>query len=148
MAFTARTYESGRPIAAIENGISLSVAFGQAQYLFPSFLQRLVLRVGSIMPWSSRFIRAAIDRYRVKHKTAGNQSAASVQSGARRFTLLREVEIDADAIQITDVIRDDRNAMSADTIFYEIRPSGVRKRSRATSQNSRTSSRRGRPGLV
>jgi hypothetical protein len=126
VAFTARTYKSGRPIAAIENGISLSVAFGQAQYLFPSFLQRLVLRVGSIMPWSSRFIRAVIDRYRVKHRTAGNQSAASVQSGARRFTLLREVEIDADAIQITDVIRDYRNAMSADTIFYEIRPSGVR----------------------
>jgi hypothetical protein len=128
VAFTARTYQSGRPIAAIENGISLSVAFGRARYLFPSFLQRVVLRVGSVTPWSSRLIRAAIDRYRVKHRTAGNQSAASVQSGARRFTLLRKVEIDADAVRITDAIRDERNAMSSDSIFHEIRPRGIREK--------------------
>ena len=41
VAFTARTYESGRPIAPIENGVSLSVSFGRTQYLFPSFLQRI-----------------------------------------------------------------------------------------------------------
>jgi hypothetical protein len=127
VAFTARTYESGRPIAELESGISLSVSFGQAHYLFPSFLQRLVLRVGSVTPWSSRLIRTLIDRYRVKHKTAGNQSAALVQSGARRFTLLRQVEIDGDTLRITDLIRDDKNAMSADTIFSEIRPSTLRR---------------------
>ena len=125
MAFTARTYESGRPIAPIENGVSLSVSFGRTQYLFPSFLQRVVLRVGSITPWSSRLIRAAIDRYRVKHRTAANQSAASVQRAARQFTLLRKVEIHADVVRITDVIRDDWKAMSAHSIFHEIRPSGV-----------------------
>jgi hypothetical protein len=128
VVFTARTYDSSRPIAAIDNGISLSVAFGRAQYFFPSLLQRLLLRLGSVTPWSSRSIRALIDRYRVKHRTAGNQSAASVQSGALRFTLLRNVVIDADSIRIIDVIRDGRNAMSADTILYEIRPSGARKR--------------------
>ena len=127
VAFTARTYETGRPIEEIESGISLSVAFGQARYVFPSFLQRLVLRVGSVTPWSSRFVRALIDRYRVKYRTAGNQSAASVQSGARRFTLSRHVEVDADALRITDVIRDDKNAMSADTIFSEIGPSDIGK---------------------
>jgi len=61
------------------NGVSTSISFGETQYLFPSFLQRLVLRAGSMTPAASQLTRSLIDRYRVKHRTSANQSVASWQ---------------------------------------------------------------------
>lgn len=136
LAFSARSHRSGRTIVRIDKGVSVSVTFGRTRYIFPNFLQRLVLRLGSVTPWSSRILRAAIDRYRVKHGTSGNQTAASVQSGTRRFHLQRAVEIDGDTVCITDVVRDAKSAMSVDTLFNELGPAGVGKRLPAVAAGS------------
>jgi hypothetical protein len=41
-----RGYDAGRSLWLTGNGISTSIFFGETQYLFPSFVQRLVLRAG------------------------------------------------------------------------------------------------------
>ena len=107
------------------NSVSTSISFGEAQYLFPSFLQRLLLRAGSIIPASSKLTRSLIDRYRIKHRTSANQSVASVASAAQRFTLDRQIEIDGETVRITDVLRDRENALSPEMIFPELLVCGV-----------------------
>ena len=107
------------------NGVSTSISFGETQYLFPSFLQRLVLRAGSMTPAASQLTRSLIDRYRVKHRTSANQSVASVATAARRFTLERRVEIDGETVRITDVLRDRDNALSPEMIVPELAVCGA-----------------------
>src|SRR4029079_10996841 len=97
-----------------------SISFGEARHLFPSFLQRLLLRAGSMTPSSSRFTRSLIDRYRIRRRTAANQSVASVAGSSQRFTLERQIEIDGEAVRITDVLRDRENALSPEMIFPEL----------------------------
>jgi hypothetical protein len=123
--FAVRDYDSNRPLWVTADGVSTSISFGEAQYLFPSFLQRLVLRAGSMTPAASRFTRSLIDRYRIKHRTAANQSVASVAGAAQRFTLERRVEIDGETVRITDVLRDHANALSPEMIFPELSVCGV-----------------------
>jgi hypothetical protein len=123
--FAVRSYDAGRPLSLAGNGIATSVAFGEARYLFPSFLQRLILRAGSMTPASSRFMRALIDRYRVAHRTAGNQSVASVAGSVQRFTLERRIEIDGAIVRIADVLRDGEHGLASDTICPEISVCGM-----------------------
>lgn|SRR6185437_11858827 len=72
--FAVRDYNSDRPLRMTGSGVSTSISFGEAQYLFPSFLQRLLLRAGSMIPASSKLTRSLIDRYRIRRGTAANQS--------------------------------------------------------------------------
>jgi hypothetical protein len=123
--FAVRDYDSNRPLRVTGNGVSTSVSFGETQYLFPSFLQRLLLRAGSMTPASSRFTRSLIDRYRIRRRTSANQSVASVTAAARRFTLERQIEIDGETVRITDVLRDRENALLPEMIFPELSVCGV-----------------------
>jgi hypothetical protein len=123
--FAMRDYDSDRPLRVTGSGVSTSISFGEAQYLFPSFLQRLLLRAGSMTPSSSRFTRSLIDRYRIRRRTAANQSVASVAGASQRFTLERQIEIDGETVRITDVLRDRENALSPEMIFPELSVCGV-----------------------
>jgi len=123
--FAVRNYDSDRSLRVTGSGISTSISFGETQYLFPSLLQRLVLRAGSMTPASSRFTRSLIDRYRIRRRTAANQSVASVAGAAQRFTLERQIEIDGETVRITDVLRDHDNALSPEMIFPELSVCGV-----------------------
>jgi hypothetical protein len=123
--FAVRDYDSNRPLRVTGNGVSTSISFGETHYLFPRFLEGLVLRAGSMSPAASRFTRSLIDRYRIKRRTAGNQSVASVAAAAQRFTLERQVEIDGETVRITDVLRDRENALSPEMIFPELSVCGV-----------------------
>ena len=107
------------------SGVSTSISFGETKYLFPSFLQRLLLRAGSMTPASSRFTRSLIDRYRIRRRTAANQSVASVAGADQRFTLDRQIDIDGETARITDVLRDRENALSSEMIFPELSVCGV-----------------------
>jgi hypothetical protein len=124
-AFAVRDYDSDRPLRVTGNGISTSISFGETQYLFPGFLQRLALRAGSVTPASSRFTRSLIDAYRIRRRTAANQSVASVAGASQRFTLERQIEIDGETVRITDVLRDRENALSPEIIFPELSVCGV-----------------------
>lgn len=123
--FAVRNYDPDRPLWLTGNGMSTAISFGEAQYLFPSLLQRLALRAGSTTAASSRFTRSLIDRYRVKRRTAVNQSVASVAGAAQRFTLERQIEIDCETVRITDVLRDHGSALSPEMIFPELSVCGV-----------------------
>jgi hypothetical protein len=118
--FTARTYGENRSISPAGNGLSFSVAFGELRYLSPSFLQKIVLRVCCATPTSSRITRALIDRYRLKHRSAINQSASAVGKGNQRFSLLREVVVDKNIIRIVDLLRDQQGAMSSAKVSYRL----------------------------
>jgi hypothetical protein len=123
--FAVRDYDPGRPLWVTGNGVSISIAFGETQYLFPSFLQRLLLRAGSMTPASSKLTRSLIDRYRIRRRTAGNQSVASIAGAAQRFTLERQIDIDGETVRIADVLRDRENALSSEMIFPELSVCGV-----------------------
>jgi hypothetical protein len=123
--FAVRDYNSDRPLRMTGSGVSTSISFGEAQYLFPSFLQRLLLRAGSMIPASSKLTRSLIDRYRIRRRTAANQSVASVAGADQRFTLDRQIDIDGETARITDVLRDRENALSSDMIFPELSVCGA-----------------------
>jgi hypothetical protein len=57
----------------------------------------------SVTPASSAS-RSLIDAYRIRRRTAANQSVASV-AGASNATLERQIEIDGETVRITDVAR-------------------------------------------
>jgi hypothetical protein len=83
-----------------------------------------VLRVGSTTPWSSRMTRAIIDRYRIKNRTALNQSATSAGIGRVRFTLDRQVAVRPGAVRITDLLQDQSGRLSSDAIQAELGAGG------------------------
>jgi hypothetical protein len=123
--FAARSYDAGRPLSNTDDGISASLGLGKMRYLFPNFRQRLILRLGSMTPLSSRLTRSLIDRYRVAHRTAANQSAASTAKAAQRFTLERKIKIDGDTVRIVDRLSDSKKALSSDAIACEIAVCGA-----------------------
>ena len=77
------------------------------------------------MPASSKLTRSLIDRYRIRRRTAANQSVASVAGADQRFTLERRIEIDGETVRITDVLRDRENALSSEMIFPELSVCGI-----------------------
>jgi hypothetical protein len=103
-ALTSLTYSADR--AAELSGATLAIGFelGRARYFFPGFAQRLLLRAGSLTEASSRMTRAAVDRYRLRTRTAINQSAASVAAGDGGLRLIRSVAVEAGRVVVTDRI--------------------------------------------
>ena len=60
----------------VPGGVEFKDALGKAVFFNPGFLSRLLLRLGSVTPFSSRLLRRLIDTYRLRKGTAINQSAA------------------------------------------------------------------------
>jgi len=90
---TASGYNSARALRQIDDGFETQIILVPAVFFFPSFTQRLVLRLFSLTPWGARFIRALIDRVRIAKKSAVNQSSAPVAGGNGDCKLSRSVQI-------------------------------------------------------
>ena len=104
---TSLTYSSDRTAATDASTLATRFELAGADYFYPSFLQRLVLRLGSTTAWSARRLREAIDGYRQRKHTAINQSASSVGRSGSNHVLERRVEIDAARVVIRDALGDD-----------------------------------------
>ncbi|MCX7310435.1 MAG: hypothetical protein NTV56_01605, partial [Alphaproteobacteria bacterium] len=102
--FGTTGYDPDRQVSQIANGFSVSAGFGAAEFFFPSFLSRLLLRLGCTTALGARLLRAMIDSVRLKRRTAANQSAAPVSGATTGYNLERKVEILGLRICITDRI--------------------------------------------
>jgi hypothetical protein len=101
---TSMTYDADRKASTTSDGMTARFELAPAGYFYPSFLQRLVLRLGSTTSWSSRRLREAIDWYRQRKRTAINQSGTSVGKGGHDIGLERNIEIAEGRVTISDWI--------------------------------------------
>jgi hypothetical protein len=101
--FSCSGYNSKRPLEKLSNGFKIQVKFGRSEFFYPSFLSRLILRIGCIIPKFSQILRSLIDWYRMNNKTAINQSAAPVSDAESSFLFTRKVTIEKSII-IHDVL--------------------------------------------
>ncbi len=93
---------AGRIVAQTPNSIELVYEQASPRYLFPGFLSRLLLRLGSCTAPTSRLTRWIIDRYRLKARTTINQAATSVTMGCDRQRFSRRIEFGDERIAITE----------------------------------------------
>jgi hypothetical protein len=100
----AAGYDPERRLSQTGNGFSVVCAFSAATFFFPSFLSRLVLRLGCTTMLGARVLRSAIDYVRLKRRTASNQSAAPVAGKESGYNLERSVEILDSRVSVTDRI--------------------------------------------
>ena len=101
--YSASGYNNHRPIEVTDNAVTVEAAYAVPRFFFPGFLQRLILRAGSTTALGSRFLRAMIDRQRIRKKSAVNQSAGGVAQKHGDITLKRTI-----SFVNQDVIVEDR----------------------------------------
>lgn len=99
---TTRGQDPSRPVVVAGETLEIRYGFRTAKFLYPGILPRLVLRLGSLTPASSRLLRALIDLWRVKSGTAVNQSATAVGQVADTAWIIRRVVPGEAAIDIVD----------------------------------------------
>ncbi len=97
-------YDSTRTLSRTDHGLEMESSLRPATFFYPSFMARLVLRLGCTFAWSSYLMRKAIDAYRLHAKTAINQSAAPVAKGKNDYGFTRRVEVTGDTVRITDIL--------------------------------------------
>lgn len=95
-------YSLDRPMAQVPGGVEFKDALGKAVFFYPGFLSRLLLRLGSVTPFSSRLLRRLIDTYRLRKGTAINQSAAPLAGTGGGILFERRVVVEDGAVTITD----------------------------------------------
>jgi len=104
--WVSQGYDSSRPILvdADKQGVGMAAPMGKAAFFYPSFLARLILRLGCSIPQVSYLLRALIDAYRLRRRTAINQSAAPLAVADAPFSFTRAVRVDAETIVIRDQV--------------------------------------------
>ena len=115
--WTTRGYDRSRHLRAEDDGVTAEIAFGRPAYMFPGFLSRLILRLGSMSAWGSRLLRSAIDFMRLNRGSAANQSAAPMASKSGGGpTLRRQVAVENGHVCISDEIRSTGAARSTTVV--------------------------------
>lgn len=103
--FSGGGYDPDRKLVWRDDGATMTAKLAPAGFFYPSFLSRLVLRLGCATPWSSRLLRALIDAYRLKKRTAINQSAAPIAGGDGGFRFVRDVAVEGGTVTVADEVR-------------------------------------------
>lgn len=117
-------YDPDRPVRVDNQGVAIELSLGQPRFVYPGFVARLVLRVGATTAVGSRWLRAAIDRVRVKRRTAGNQSAAPVASGTGAYRLERTVTIEHNRLHIGDRLHCSTGPIDPANVRFSLRIDG------------------------
>lgn len=104
--FTTAGYDPTRPSHGHgEDEAWTRLELAERRYVLPGLLMRLGLRVACTVPWLSYRVRALIDRYRIRNRTAGNQSATARAARGCGVSVLRLVDVRPDRVTITDRVR-------------------------------------------
>lgn len=117
-------YDTDRPLEEQDGGLEMRSALRPAAFFYPSFLARLILRLGSSFAWSSYLMRALIDAYRLRARTAINQSAAPVTKGRETYGFSRRVEIIDNAVIVRDRLHSRGSAIAPAGLVLTPPPSG------------------------
>jgi hypothetical protein len=97
-------YNTERAIQSVEGGYEVSIPLAETHYFFPSFVLRLLLRLGSVTALSSRYVRAAIDVFRKSKKIALNQSSSGFSGDQTSLTLHRRIVTRRHRVELTDIV--------------------------------------------
>lgn len=114
--WTTQGYGPERVVERHDDGVSCTIAMCKPSFFFPSFLERLVLRIACTTAFGAKWIRAAIDFYRVRNRTAINQSAAPLDKGQSGRALLRRLRIEEGCVVIDDTLQVSGAAVGADCL--------------------------------
>ncbi len=109
-------YDPGRRVEAMDDGYRVYVNMGRPAFFFPGFLSRLVLRIGSWNARTSKLLRSLIDFYRLRNRTAVNQSAAPMARGRTAYVFRRSVAVTNGAVEIIDEIESADEPLSIDQV--------------------------------
>ena len=121
---TAAIYDNRRTIDQTDTGIAFTLDLREARYFFPGFTQRLILHFGSTTPRTSRWMRALVDRVRLKKQSAVNQSASSAAAGGGRYTLHRSIAIDGKVVRVIDILRDAKGSLRGSMVALRLAGKG------------------------
>jgi len=114
--FVSTGYDPERLVTATRSGFAVSCHLGQTRFFYPSFLARLVLRLGSSTSFGSRFLRALIDHVRLRRRTAANQSAAPMADRGSPYRLERTVEVEGTMVRIIDRLESGQGTINPDSV--------------------------------
>ena len=103
-SWVSNGYNSSRAVMPIVGGYVMESALICPNFFYPSFFSRLILRFGCITQTGSRILRRIIDSYRLKNRTAVNQSSAPFIKNSGEFFLRRSVKIESNQLVIEDCI--------------------------------------------
>ncbi|MGN7610913.1 hypothetical protein ACQZV8_02390 [Magnetococcales bacterium HHB-1] len=87
-----------------EQAVVMESSLNEAQFFFPGFISRLILRLGCAFSWSSRLIRALIDFQRKRKGSAVNQSVAPIAQGESPWSFNRTILPEATGFVLRDEI--------------------------------------------
>ncbi|MBF0157072.1 MAG: hypothetical protein HQL57_07815 [Magnetococcales bacterium] len=122
-------YDPEREVEELPGGYGMRGSLGRAAFFFPGFWSRLVLRIGCTVPLFSYWLRAGIDFYRQRRRTAVNQSAAPVAGRGGRWSLRRQVVVDPEGFSVHDVIEDAESRLESRHLLAPVMVEGRRRES-------------------
>lgn len=98
----AAGYDRSRRLRRNGEEIEVDFVLGVAKFFFPTFPQRLLLRLGSTTATGSRLMRKLIDQIRTKKKSAINQSSAPIAKKGGTVKITRRIVPCPDSVTIVD----------------------------------------------
>jgi hypothetical protein len=119
-AYCVAGYAPARLADRRSDGFGLRTRLGEARFVFPGWLPRLVLRAGATTAIGSRLLRTAIDALRLRRHTAVNQSAAPVANENSPYVLERNVSVAGRVVQIVDRLFSDGPLIDSTTLVSSI----------------------------
>lgn len=113
-------YDRKREVTATGNGYRLKSHLAAAAFFYPSFLARLVLRIGCTVPQFSYWLRALIDAYRLRNATAINQSAAPIAGGRSPYVFTRTVLVEEGVVSIEDRLETEQGLLEIGQLSFDL----------------------------
>jgi len=95
-------YDPDRDLREVPGGYILHCRLGKAAFFYPGFMARLILRLGCTIPSLSYLLRSIIDAYRLRKRTAINQSAAPLADKEGAYKFERGLFVEGDVVRVTD----------------------------------------------
>lgn len=117
-------HDPSRHLTELPEGLRIDATLSEISFVSPGFWSRLVLRIGCIWPLTSRLLRNFIDHYRLKNRTAINQSAASVANSGSPISLERQVLVSVDQVQVIDSLSSSGEPIDLETVGLQLRLNG------------------------
>ncbi|MEO5374270.1 MAG: hypothetical protein H7840_08315 [Alphaproteobacteria bacterium] len=125
-------YDPLRPVLIDGDAVGMTSSLTAPAFVYPGFLARLVLRLGCRWAWSSRLLRALIDAYRLRRRTAVNQSSAPLAKGDETISLTRTVAVSGSGVRITDTLASQDEPRAGSDVEFQLVHRGRRRPLSAT----------------
>jgi hypothetical protein len=113
-------YDPERPVTINGLDCRIEASLGRPAFFYPSFLSRLVLRLGCTTPLGAKVLRWLVDQYRLRNRTAVNQSSAPLARTEAAYRLERTLSVGASEVVIRDRVVGCDRTVSFRSIFLRL----------------------------